>query len=342
MQYLPEHGWTSRTEPNVQIWDQNGLQPVMTIFDPEARYDAGKHREFVDWLNGYRRELYQDLRFPYANTEVSKRFADKGIGVIAVSEAVAEVTGTRPVPVYRLLMASQAEQMPGYTKAVASVTPGLKIREHDQYLYNPMLGSIVLQDQAIAEASQSKAADILANALGQAATGSIVDLQVQYDPPAFRYWYGYQWHGGGEYYGQLLQRAQAAKTAALVRQKLHIVTPGQPAARPGMEPYRLEEGYEPEAGTAIAIDLLDEASVAAGGKPIYSLVWSFAKKGRSAAVRGELARQIIAVTDDRLTVNQLEAIVPEREGVNVEAVELVEEALQLSNDKRPSLALREL
>ncbi len=341
MLQLPPAAWSERTIPSLQVCDvsqNHSYQDALHALDPQAGLE---HPGLLEWLNEVREPLHAVLGS--RQTAIAGMLRSHNVSLETVAAAVAATTRTPAWPMSRLVLASELDEVPEYQAAVTEVTPGLRLEEHDHYLFNPLLGVVVLQDAHVENVSVETIVDTVASALGQAVSGSVVDFELQYEPVRrMRYWYGYQWQHGDDYYGQLLQRAQATKVAARTRQQLGLEMPAENVYELALSPYLLPEGFYPEAGTAVALDLLNAVSGSRNYGKMYEMMWEFATKGRPAAVRCELARRTGLATKGRLQLEDLERVVPEPEGLNVEVVELIEEACDIIPEYRPSKILRNI
>lgn len=327
--------WNSRDRPTMQLWDMSGLQDGLSAFNPygENAYDG----DLVEWLNKYRRPLQAALR--RQEQSVPRALSRLGVGTSQLLESVAKVTGTHPYPHHRMLTASQAAELPEFMDAVSEITPGrAEVQEDDVYQYHPLLGAIVLQDSAVEDVNRITAVDNVASAIGMAAMGNIVDVKLQYEPTrGMWHWFGAVWRYDDEYYGQFMQRAQVAKVAALVRKKLGMVCTEGSMNSSFLEPYRLPDGYNPAAGCAVALDVLDRAAERLGTASIYPTLREFAKRGRPDDIRDKLAHSVSKATAGHLALEDLESIIPDRHGLQYMTSLLIEDALQLPIAERPSL-----
>lgn len=328
--------WQQREVPIFQITDywKGTYNDAMAVY---AQANTAETAPFLEWVNEDRAPLHAFLR---THQSVAKnRLAERGIRLREVNKAVATLVGGPPYPLRRILPADVADILPVLKKALTTVTPGFDLLEENEInaQYNPLLSLVLLDGRYTKEADHTSLVETVASALGHAALGTIVDVSLSPDEPAFAYGYGYQWRQSGEVYGGMLQKAAARKIAAQVRKQLGITAAGKPEDDPLLEPYRKPEGYYYEDGMAITLDLISQSAGMRPNTPgIFEYVWEFAKSGRHTAPREELASLIKRTTDNKLTLEDLETAPVAFGGMPLTLLSKVEEACKIEASKRPS------
>ena len=328
--------WGERELPSSQITDVTALgysDALLAADDTDA--------DFVDWVNSSRRPLQAEMT--EQDSVALDMLALRGIDYTYLTQIIARHTGTVPYPTQRLLLSSQARDSKTYVSATSSVLPEFTFTDDEEIdaQYHPLLGIITVNNKFYQEAERSAVADSVADTLGQAAIGRVVNIQVDRQPdPAFRFWYGYQWRWNGESYGAFLQKAATAKLAAIARTEARIWTPGHSAGHALIEPYRRESGWHAYYYESVAAVTLDVLSRAAGCKDedctLYRPIWEFAKAGGDEAARDELAEIVSHATGGTILLEELEAAPIAKEGMPLHTLQRVEEACDVESSRRPS------
>lgn len=331
--------WQQREAPTFQITDLSGgvYNDAVALHSQTEAANPTDVADFIEWVNEYRTPLHTALR--QGRPMGQKSLTERHIRLREVNNAVAVLVGAPLYPLRRILRADIVDVLPVCRQALTAVTPGLQLEEGDdiQAQYNPLLNLVVVDSGHIQETTRTSLVDMTAAGFGQAALSSIVDISMSPNGSTFRYGYGYQWRQNGEAYGGMLQKAAAKKIAALVRKQLGIVLSGKPEDDPILEPYRKSEGYYYEDGMAIALDLISQSAGMRSDTPgVFKYVWEFAKSGRQAAPREELALIVKRATNNGLTLEDLEATPIASKGMPLTLLSKVEEACGIEASKRPS------
>ncbi len=329
--------WDERQFPSLQATDlaENGI-----LYDSLLRPVSGEPEgmDLLDWVNSHRLLLHQEL----AETTplLEERLASRGVQLASIAECVAEITNAVPYPLNRVQLNNHMRSSRIHQKAVKAVTPGLAFTPDEPISgqYNPMLGIILLNDQYIRPASSANIAHVVAENLGQAATGSIVNARVQFEPePAYRYWYGYQWWWRDERYGGAIQKAATEKIAALARQELNLIADGDTEDNPIIEPYRRDEGYYYESGMAMTLDVINARLGFGPTDPgIYQLIWHFGQEGGDDSARQGLDEMVKMATHNTVSIEDLEMVPVRQQGMPLGILQRIEEASGIDVSMRPS------
>lgn len=340
MQELPD--WHQRELPDLQITDlRKGIhENASHVHSVGDGVTPGEIAPFMHWLNGSKVRLQYVLgRLPQWS---KRRLQDRDIALEDISEAVAGIVDTPVYPSQRILPHDEAVALYSHQAAVRAITPKLQFRDDEPIntQFNPMLQVVCLNAMFIDLGERTTVIDAVAEATGQAVLGSIVDIKKS--DQQFYYGYGYQWRQNGEIYGAALHKAAVKKIAALTRSQLGITTADEPEENPFLEPYRRVEGYYFESGVAIALDMISEAAgMSSKGPGICRLIWEFAKRGRSAAARQELASVVKRATNNTLSLEALEQVPFVSEGMPLTLLERIEEACGVDVSMRPSSVFKE-
>lgn len=332
--------WDEREAPTLQLTDVTGGSGAESRGDLMHVVDGSREEgdEFTAWLNESRGPLYAALG--WAASPFRSRLAFRGIRVAEIAACVAAVTETEPYSPYRVHSLQFLQKQPTYNQAVETVTPGLAFDEDSPIdgQFNPLLGVIALNDRFVRYAGEARIAHTIAENLGQAATGPIINIQIEDDPsPAYRYWYGYQWRQGGNLFGGALQKAATEKLAALTRKKLGIVAPDTPADNPIAESYRTSEGYYDESAIAMALDVINQHLGFGPEAPgIYRPLWQFGQAGGNGEARQEAADMIHAATGGSMRLEMFEALPAAHPAFPLEFLQRVESATNMDVSARPS------
>lgn len=330
---IPQPVWQHRERPTLQLYDVSGGE-----HSPECKVvpDAGLHDEsFTDWLRIYRMPVH-NTALPQAS-DGQQWLAERRVNLNEITEAVSTLTAAPAYPSQRVITNDFAAGSPDIANAQQQLTPGLIYSPNEliDAQYNPILGIITLNQERAGQLDRTGIADITADALGQAAIGSIVNIHIQHHPqPAFRYWYGYQWRYADNYYGGFIHKAATAHIASRVRHQLGYNAPG-PADHPAMEPYRRAEGYYYEAGGAMILDMINTAAGFKKGQlGIYEPIWQFGKAGGDASAREEAQTIIDKASRATLRLETLESAPVQSTGMPVTLMRQCEERCNIPTTER--------
>lgn len=333
--------WTERELPTMQLTDlglgRAGHQDALHSLDnPDGNWD------FTAWVNDFRHLVRSGTRD--LEDDVIGDLMAIGVYPQAINAVVTELTGAPKFPLKLVQRNATIGHRSFYRQSIDALTPGFGFSDNEPIdgQYNPLLGVIILSDRHLQDTEPAGIAHTLAENFGQAATGSVISVQIEREPePSFRFWYGYQWRHDGEMYGGAIQKASTEKLAALVRSELRLSASGEPEANQLLEPYRRADGYFYESGMAMTLDIINERLGYSQGQPgIYEPIWQFGQKGGDEAARDALADMVLHATDAQVSLEDLESVPVRNEGFPYEIMERVEEACGVEPSRRPSIVFQ--
>jgi hypothetical protein len=335
--------WEERELPTTYVVDVRAIDKDYSIL---PRSDLGENRDFLLWMNSFKKPLHDELRQISHLTEA--RLERRGIDLGEINDVVAEVTDRKAYPLTRLVTAHDAAKGYAYNRAAAMGFFPVEMQFKDnspaygQFIY--LMNFIRFRADYLNKAPKVDVIDTVAHALGYAVlqrTTSVV-IPEGPDPAKLRpYSYaGYSWRYNDHEYGEPMDTASAAKIAAKTRKEMGIRTAGQPAPNPIVEAYRENRGFSYAAMGAIALDVINQAAGLSDELAIYRPIWDFMQAGNEEAARGELRDIFKRATDGSIQLEEFEAARMTINGIPKAMLMRIEEVCGVDASMRPSRSIK--
>ncbi len=334
MNNLPS--WEERQQPTFRMRDRHeGLRDYSVPYGPYPPSGI----VYLDLVNQYKQPLNDAFRLEYQKTmTVLER---RELDLAGINQAVAAILDSEPYPIHRIVSHQDLEGDPAYGAAAEEgfYAGELEFTADGELLveFCRELGFIRLNKDFIENDHRINVTDAIAHSLSQAVLGRLVNVYYDEVAPStiswstFRTTSGYMWRDKDQWFGGLIDRAGAAKVAAMTRKEIGW-------SRSSKDGHPLIDQYQGGdkrvscvAIGALALDIIGQT--AGSDLPLYRTVWEFSKDQDEAA-RYQLASFIKFATNGGIKLEELEAVDYMDPGSSLALLSKVEEKCGIEPGKR--------
>jgi hypothetical protein len=335
--------WNERDTPTAYTLDVHEAERDYSVFPPEA---DNTNQDYLAWFNGIKEPLHNSIRAAHPQTlqRLEKRRVDPGL----ISAVVSQLVDAPAYPSTRVVTAHDLKSDPAYQAAIdngfydKAMEFGDGGQVYSQFIYT--MHFVRLRAGYVNKASRAELIDSVANSLGHATLAPFTYVQIERGDAGSSvfHWYGYSWRYKDKYFGEYLNEASAAKIAASARLVLGEAKADPSDSMSWAKTYRERKGFPHGSVGALALDVMNHRLGHSDRFGIYRPMWEFMLSGQNGDARDELAAQINKATNGEVALEDLEAASYSTLGMDIQLLEKIEEACQVSSSRRPSRLVKQV